>query len=248
MSRAITRPWWRAALACRPAPRRAWPGLAACCLAVLLGLVPPAAAQDDSGWQLRQEDEASATRVWLRDRPDGVPAFRATTVIDARLSSLAAVLLDGTRTQDWVYRAKQSVPLRRDGPTRGTTLVISSMPFPLRDRESVVEWEMTQDPATLVVTMAGKSTDDAPPPDPDRVRMPTFESRWVFAPRADGRVDVRFEGVGDPGGNLGLPIIRAFVAAAIWEGPWYTIRALHEIVRQPPFPQATLPFIREPAR
>ena len=217
-------------------------------LAAALALAAPAQAQDDSGWVLKQEDPETPTRVWLRDRPGGVPAFRATTVIDARLSSLAAVLLDGTRTHEWVYRTKESVSLRRVGPTRGTTLVVSSMPFPLNDRESVVEWEMTQDPVTLVVTMAGHSTDDAPPPHPDRVRMPTFESRWVFAPRADGRVDVQFEGVGDPGGNLALPIIREFVAAAIWQGPWSTIRALHDIVRRPPFPQATLPFIREPAR
>jgi hypothetical protein len=238
----------RAGCVRRAAPR--WPGLAriTACVAVVLALAAPALAQDDAGWQLKQEDPEVPTRVWLRDRPGGVPAFRATTVIDARLSSLAAVLLDGTRTQDWVYRARQSIRLRSDGPTRGTTLVVSSMPFPLSDRESVVEWEMTQDPATLTVTMAGHSTTDAPPPHPERVRMPTFESRWVFAPRPDGRVDVLFEGVGDPGGNLALPVIRAFVAAAIWQGPWSTIRALHEIVRQPPYPQAELPFIREPAR
>jgi hypothetical protein len=177
-----------------------------------------------------------------------VPAFRATTVVDARLSSLTAVLLDTARAPEWVYRLREAVLLRAEGPTRGVTLVVTSLPFPLKDRESVVAWEVTQDPHSLVVTVACRAAADAPPVHPDRVRMAVFESRWVFAPRPDGRVDVLLEGMGQPGGNLALPLLRHFASAAVWEGPWNTILALHQIVRQPPFAQAELPFIREPAR
>lgn len=205
-------------------------------------------ADEADGWQLRQEDPQTETRVWTRERPEGLPAFRAATTIPARLASLAAVLLDPTRTQDWVFRAREAVLLASDGPTRGVTLVVTAMPLPLSDRESIVEWEMTQDPQTLTVTMAGHSLPDRLPPHPDRVRMPSFESRWQLTPRADGRVDVLFEGFADPGGNLALPLLRHFVAAAVWEAPWNTVRALREIVRQPPFPQAELSFISEPAR
>jgi hypothetical protein len=216
-------------------------------VAVALVLTAFAAApQDDAGWVLKQQD--GETRVWLRERPGEMPAFRAETVVDASLSSLAAVLLDSSRTPEWVYRAREAVRLQSDGPTRGVSLVVTAMPFPLRDRESIVAWEMTQDPQTLVVTLAGRSAPDALPPNPERVRMPSFESRWVLAQRPDGRVDVRFEGQGDPGGNLALPVLRQFVAAAVWEGPWHTVRALHDIVRRPPFPDARLPFIREPPR
>lgn len=204
-------------------------------------------AVDAAGWQLRQEDPQTGTRVWIRERPEGLPEFRAATTIPARLSSLAAVLLDPTRTQDWVFRAREAVLLSSDGPTRGVTLVVTAMPLPLSDRESIVEWEMTQDPQSLAVTMAGRSVPDRLPPHPDRVRMPNFESRWQLSPRPDGRVDVLFEGFADPGGNLALPLLRHVVAAAVWEAPWNTVRALREIVQRPPFPQAELPFIREPA-
>jgi hypothetical protein len=231
--------------------RRLGLGLLSWCVALVVAVVAPVApamAQPASAWQLKQEDPQTPTRVWLRERAGGFPAFRATTVIDARLSSLAAVLLDNSRTPDWVYRAREAVLLSADGPTRGVTLVVTAMPFPLSDRESIVAWEITQDPPTLAVTVSGHSAPEALPPHPDRVRMPTFESRWVFSPRPDGRVDVLFEGVGDPGGVLSAPLLRQFVSAAVWEGPWHTIRALHEIVRTPPFAQAVLPFIREPGR
>lgn len=216
---------------------------------MLIALPVPARAQQDmAGWRLQREDAVTSTRVWSGKRPDGVPAFRATTVIDARLSSLAAVLLDTERAPQWVYRLREAVLLRQEGPARGVTLVVTDMPFPLVDRESVVGWEMSQDPQTLTVTVACRAATDSPPLHPDRIRMAVFESRWVFSPRPDGRVDVLFEGMGDPGGNLAWPVLRHFAGAAVWEGPWQTLLALHRIVRQPPFPQAELPFIREPAR
>jgi len=211
-------------------------------------LVPAWAQQDTTTWHLQREDEATSTRVWAGERADGVPAFRATTVIDARLSTLAAVLLDTSRAPQWVYRLREATLLRTDGPTRGVTLVVTTLPFPLKDRESVVAWEVTQDPQSLAVTVACRPSPEGPPRHADRVRMAVFESRWVFSPRPDGRVDVLLEGLGDPGGNLALPGLRHFALAAVWEGPWHTLLALHRMVRQPPFPQAELPFIREPAR
>jgi len=217
----------------------------------LLGLVLAACsalalADEDPAWVLKQEDATTGTRVWLRERPGATPAFRATTTISARLSALAAVLLDATRTHEWVYRTREAVLLASDGPTRGVSLVVTAMPWPLEDRESIVAWEMTQDPDTLAVTLAGRSAPDRLPPHPGRVRMPEFESRWQLTPRADGRVDVRFEGSGNPGGNLALPLLRDFVGLAVWQGPWHTVRALGEIVRRPEFARAELPFIREP--
>lgn len=219
---------------------------AAFVLACWASAAPAAAAQAAPDWRLMAEDEQLPARVWLRDRPGGFPAFRASTVIEARLSSLAAVLLDSTRTPDWVYRAREARVLRSDGPTRGVSLVVTAMPFPLSDRESVIAWEMTQDAATGVVTLQGRDTTEAPPPDPRRVRMVPVESRWVLAPRADGRVDVTLEGLGDPGGSLSSPLLRGVVGQAVWQGPWETVRALHRIVREPGFAQVVLPFIREP--
>ncbi|MBB4843422.1 hypothetical protein HNP55_001941 [Paucibacter oligotrophus] len=215
---------------------------------LLMLWLPAALAQAEADWQLRQEDLATETRVWLQPRPQGLPAFRASTVLASRLSALAALLLDHKRSADWVYRTREAVLLSSDGPTRGVTLVVTAMPFPLSERESVVAWTLSQDPHTLVVTLSGQAAAPAPPPHPERVRMTAIESRWTFAPRADGRVDVQFEGQGEPGGNLALPLLRDFAAAAVWEGPWRTVLALREMVGKPEYAQAQLPFIREPAK
>ncbi|HET7527939.1 MAG TPA: hypothetical protein VFK10_18510 [Burkholderiaceae bacterium] len=220
-------------------------GVAACAWLFVHAAAP---AADSAPWQLVKEDAATDTRVWLRERVGEASEFRATTRLAAHLGALAAVLLDDKHTQDWVYRARESVVLESDGPTRGVTMVVTDMPWPLQDRESIVAWELKQDPRTLAVTLVGRSVPERLPPNPERVRMPRFESRWELTPQPGGQVDVVFEGHGNPGGNLALPLLRDFINQAMWQGPWRTINALRDMVRRPEFKDATLPFIQEPAR
>lgn len=213
----------------------------------------PSLAQPESPWQLRHTDPDTGTQVWLRDRGDQVPAFRASTRLPARLNSLAALLLDSERLPDWVYRTRSVLRLQQDGLQQGVSLVVTAMPWPLDDRESVVAWHLQQVASTRVVTLSGRGVEPAgqpwlPEPAPDRVRMPSFASQWTFAPVAGtpGLVEVVFEGHGDPGGNLASPLLRGFVAAAIWEAPLQTINALRRMLQRPEYRDAMLPFIDEP--
>ena len=224
---------------------------------LLLAAVLPAAAalaQPESPWLLRHADPDTGTQVWLRDRGDQAPAFRASTRVAARLSSLAALLLDSERLPAWVYRTRSVQQLQQDSAQQGVSLVVTAMPWPLDDRESVVAWRLQQSASTLVITLSGRGVEPAgqpwlPEPAPGRVRMPSFASQWVFAPVAGsaGQVDVVFEGHGDPGGSLASPLLRGFVVAAIWEAPLQTVNALRHMVQRPEYRDAVLPFITEPA-
>jgi len=126
--------------------------------------------------------------------------------------------------------------------------VITSMPWPLLDRESIVAWQLQQDPRTLAVTLMGTSMPDKLPPNPMRVRMPRFESRWELTPQPGGFIDIVFEGHGNPGGSLTFPLLRDFVNQAMWQGPWSTINALRDMVQRPEYRDTSLPFVLEPAR
>lgn len=227
-------------------------------LALLAGTSPwrlalAQAPADAAPWQWRVTDTDSGTQVWLQDRGDLPPAFRATTRIQARLSSLVALLLDRSAMPEWVYRTASVQLLHQDGPQQGVSLVVTAMPWPLDDREAVVSWQLRQSPANAVVSLSDHSVEPAGQPwlpevAPGRVRMPSFGSQWVFAPvaGAPGEVDVRFEGHGDPGGNLALPLLRSFVHGAIWQAPLQTVNALRKLVQRPAYRDAVLPFITEP--
>ncbi len=199
-------------------------------------------------WQLVRDDPSAEIALWSRRRGDALPNLRATAVIDAPLLSLAAVLLDSSRAHEWVYRTREARSLESQGPLQGVMLFVTSMPWPLADREVVVAWSMKQDPETFVITLAGRAVAGHLPQDPSRVRMPLFESLWQLRPRADGRVDVLFEAVADPGGNLSLAPLRQFVAMAMQEGPRQTVLALREIVRRPTYARPALPGLRSAPR
>jgi hypothetical protein len=214
----------------------------------MLGLHPAAGADDDALWQLRHTDASTGTRVYLRGRGDLVPEFRAIAVMPTRLSALVAVLLDTDAMPQWVYRTRRVVRVEASAPTQGVSQVITAMPWPLSDREAIVEWRLTQDADTGVVLLEGRGAPDRLPPSQGLVRMPSFESRWRFAPLAEGRVEVLFEGHGDLGGNLALPALRAFVDAALWEAPLQTVNALRQMVERDEYRHASLAFVREPQR
>jgi hypothetical protein len=216
-------------------------------LAATLLALPARGAGEDPGWQQQHMDAATGTVVSMREHADGWPEFRAVTTMSARLSALVSVVLDSAHMHEWVYRTRSARVLELDGPTRGVSIVVSALPWPLWDREAVVAWQLTQDPQTGTVVLAGESAGDRLPPPTDRVRMPSFQSRWQFVPQGGGQVEVWFEGHADLGGNLSLAPLRAFVAAAAWQAPLETINGLRQQVQRPEYRAAVLPYIREPA-
>lgn len=212
----------------------------------LVGAAAGWAAAQDTPWRLHLTDESTGTQIFLRERGPELPAFRATARIHARLASLVAVLLDTDAMPEWVYRTRRVVRIEATSPTQGVSQVITAMPWPLLDREAIVSWQLTQDPATCAVRIEGRSAPERLPPAPEYVRMPSFASRWTFTPAGQGDVAVGFEGHGDPGGNLAVPLLRGFLEAAVQEAPLQTVNALRAMVARPAYRDARLPFICEP--
>lgn len=206
-------------------------------------IMGPALAQDDTArpWVLRHVEETTGTRIYVRERSGHAPAFRAEGRLRTTPGALVAVLMDREHMPEWVFRTRQVQVLERDGPWRGVSRVITAMPPPLLDREAIVAWQMSQDPGSGTVTIEGRSDSTRLPPTEGLVRMPEFATRWVFTPRADGEIDVRFEGHADLGGNLALWPLSAFVAAAVWQAPLYTLDALRGMVVRAPYAGTRMP-------
>jgi hypothetical protein len=220
------------------------------CLTCVLG--GGAAAGDagdagEAGWVERARDAGTGTVVWVRDRGPAAPQFRAVARMRTSLSALAAVLLEPAEMPRWVYRTRLAQALPGSRATEGVAFVVTSLPGLLSDRESVVAWRLWQEPSGRV-TMQGQAATvpEAPAPDPSRVRMSDFASRWMLQPLGDGMVEVTFEGHADLGGNLDLPLLRDFVRQAVWRAPLHTIEGLRRMVDEPRFRDARLGFIREP--
>jgi hypothetical protein len=217
-------------------------------LGLLVGVSPCLAgpAEEAAGWRPRTTDDDLGIEVYLRERADHLPEFLAITRVSARLSTLVAVLRDSEAMPRWVYRTRSVQVLEAPDATRGLSRVITAMPWPLQDRESIVEWQLRQDPANGEVLLEGRSVPDRAPPMTGVVRMPRFASSWAFKPLGGGQVEVRFSGYGNLGGNLAEGALRVFVDSAVWLAPLATVRGLRDMIQKAEYRDAVLPHIREP--
>ena len=114
-----------------------------------------------------------------------------------------------------------------------------------RDTERMPEWLYR---AEQVITLRASADPDYLPETKGYIRMPVIESLWRFTPRGDGRVQVEFSGYADPGGRLSSGLLSTFQSKLVWQSPYYSLRALLEVIDDPRYQNATFPFVREPGR
>jgi hypothetical protein len=214
-------------------------------LMMVVGLVSAGPAETAAGWHLKTVDEARGIEVYVRPRADRHREFLAITRVSARLSSVAAVLQDTKAMPRWLYRTREVQVLESPEPTRGLLRVITNLPWPLTDREAVIEWRMVQDEASGEVSLDAVAAGHRAPPIEGTVRMPELESHWRLKPMPGGVVEVRLSGFGHLGGNLSFPPLRAFMSTSIWQAPLESLRGLREMVQLPDYHQVQVPAVRE---
>lgn len=198
------------------------------------------AAED---WQLARASKGIT--VWTRAVP-GFPihAFKATTTIKSTLGGLVSLILDTEHASEWVYRTRRVDVLRRDDE-RGKFVVriITDFPWPLQDRDVIVEGLIHQGEDGAVTIVSRTVLQESYAEDPDYMRMPDFEGLWTFRPVGNGLIEVSMEGRADPGGHIPASVINLIVH----ETPYQTLRALRRMMATEHYKNVTMARIREPA-
>jgi len=207
-------------------------------------LVAPLVSADD--WTLRRHDEEHDIVVYERTTTEGYREFRGVTHVRGRLSALVALLGDEERMPDWIYRTSEVRTLEELSDTENFTYIVNKMPWPFRDRDSVVRAELAQDPLTQVVTVRANSAPDYHPTHKRYIRMPVVGSTWLFAPLPDGRTRIEFRGYADPGGRLSSGLLKKFQAMLVWHAPHQTLLRMRELIPDPKYQSANYRFIQEP--
>lgn len=218
------------------------------CVATLLlagadarAAVAGASVAAEENWsQARNHD---GIRVWTREVP-GYPirAFKATTIVKSTLGGLVTLVLDTPRAGEWIYRTDRVDVLRRnDEKASFVVRIITDFPWPLRDRDVIVEGIIHQEEGGTVSIISRTVPREFYSEDPDYMRMPDFEGLWTFKPLGKGLVEVTMQGRADPGGSIPASVINLIVH----ETPYQTMRGLRRMLEDKRYNAATLPQIRE---
>jgi hypothetical protein len=184
-------------------------------------------------------------RVWTRVVP-GYPIreLRAETTVKSTLNGLVALLMDTDNAARWIYRIDKIDLLKRDDASGSFLIrVMTDFPWPLTDRDAVVQGRITQDAGTGAISVSSRSvTLNAYPATDDFVRMPDMEGTWTFLPLGQGQVKVVMTMRADPGGNIPAAVINLIVH----ETPYRTLRGLRDVIAEPKYQSARMSQIREP--
>lgn len=152
-----------------------------------------------------------------------LPTFKAEAVIPVNIVDLLAVISDVSRRKEWLPDVTLSRILEGDIESRVVIYERINMPWPVKNRDCVVESVITKDfdRGEVVVTYK-QVTHKEVPPDPGYVRIPVVEGQMRYRFIDDGHTAAFYVTTLDFGGilpqwvaSLGIERVPAYSLQAI---------------------------------
>jgi len=186
------------------------------CLLLLLGAglqTAPVHADDDlselrtplgNEWQLTRQDQRRNIKTFSR-LEDGkrYRSFKVEAELDARLETLARVLIDVDNYTKWFWHTRESRLLKQVSPTEFIVYMVHNAPAGLPDRDSVVR--VIVEPQTRskpYLTLRASAVPDYIPQRKPLVRMSAEEITVKYSPIATNKIRIEVEGYFDAGGAI----------------------------------------------
>lgn len=173
-------------------------------IALLLALTLSAShvGASDGAWEL--VDDADGVRVWRREVSDSsVLAFRGAGEVEVSIARLVSVLVDSSRSTEWVDLLAESRRLRQDGALESILYNRYDLAWPVQDRDYVLHRQLAIEPHARRVTATYRSVDDpAWPPRACCIRAETDPTFWRFTQLGPSRTFVEVEVFTDPKGSI----------------------------------------------
>lgn len=201
-------------------------------------------ANDENGQASKLILDKNNIKIWSYKVPKSpLSGFIATTTVKSSLSGLVGLITDTQNASRWLYRTSRIDVLARDDSQQFFTIrVITDVPWPLSDREALVDVRITQDKTGRVRIDSNESVSAQKYPVADCcLRMPMVKGYWLFKPVGNGLVEVTMSGHADPGGM----IPKGLVNFLIQEHPYNTLQGLRRVIGDANYQKVQYPHIAE---
>jgi hypothetical protein len=209
------RKWLRVLLAC---------ALCACLVPCAVAIPQVRAAQ--ANWQLIEDDEG--IKVWSLDIPgQDLPGFRGVTTIDATIDEIMTFVLDTTQHPEWMYNCDESRVVKRFDDTHGILYNRINAPWPVKDRDVLLDIAYRYTPNREAVTFRFRETQEFEMKVPRRVvRIPKLTGFFRLWQESPTKTNVLYQVEVDIGGNVPDIAARRYARNL----PYKTLENLREIV------------------
>ena len=174
-------------------------------LAVVLSAVSMTASADDKPKWEKIPKERGVT-VWEK-KVEGrsLPKFRGVTVMKERMVDIMAVLDDPEGATEWVHNCTENRLIKRTNGLDRILYTLTDAPWPVSDRDVVVDAKVKLNEKKTEVTIAFKSVNGSKfniAEVTDVVRMPRLKGHYKLRILDEKRTRVEYVVDADPGGDL----------------------------------------------
>jgi hypothetical protein len=191
-------------------------------------------------WELKKEQDG--IRIFSRPGDNTrVNDMKVEMVLAARLSSLAALILDIGNYPNWSFSTDKSYVLKRISASELYFYTLIQSPWPVSNRDLTIHLHLIQDSATRVLSIYADEIANLIPEKKGIIRVPVSIERWTVTPLAGDKIKINYELKLDPGASVPRWLINMFAT----KGPFETFSHLREQIQKPRYRDASLPFIHD---
>lgn len=185
-------------------------------------------------WELKKHEDG--IKVYAGSVPNSnIKAIKLECTIDATIPQLTALLLDAKAHERWVYSTETSYEVKKIDDNHVIYYSAMSMPWPVKNRDIVVDLKLTLNPNTKVLTVNGAAIPGHVAVKKDVIRVTSSKVLWTVTPISAKQLKIEYIAQADPGGSIPAWVVNMFCT----KGPFETFKRLRETV--------SLPEYREPA-
>jgi hypothetical protein len=149
-------------------------------VALIMPLAMSASAQSEKWELVGSKDDIVSYRREVPGSP--VIAIRGEAVVDASIVRVVSVLMDSARLPQWMDRLAETRRIRTQGERHYVEYSRANVPFPLTDRDFVVETWVETDAAKKRLLLKAHSVVDPSAPVNSLVRGEVLSSTFTLTP------------------------------------------------------------------
>ncbi len=170
---------------------------------MLLLCAPGFAYVVDDDWALFSKDGADPVVYTKTIEGQSIKAIKAVTVMDTTMKTLLTVLTDLSLVPEWIPVIGEARLIRKTNPD-GVSInyMLTKFPWPIRNRDAVVETVIEYDEGSKTVTMESLGISGYVDELDGVIRTPTTFTHWKIFPREDGKLHVEIITHSDPMGRI----------------------------------------------
>lgn len=179
---------------------------------MICAVVFAAAAQPKSVPNAKLSINKNNIKVWTyQDKNNPVFLYKAETTYDVPIEQAVHLIIDVDNAVKWVpYMGNVKVLSRDDKKGDFTLYMVLDFPFPLKDRDLIVQGKMIKD-ANGQITIKNKAIQTGYALNPNYVRLTDYQGDWTFQKLANNKVKVSTYGYANPEGSIPLTFVNMFV-------------------------------------